>query len=172
MERTPDAVAVVCDGQQLTYQQLNCRANQLAHYLRAVGVRADVLVGLCVERSLEMMVGLLGILKAGGAYVPVDPEYPQERLRFIQSDTQAKVWLTQHSLAESLGEQKIPVICLDVDLQKIAQSETKNPENITTPQNLVYVIFTSGSTGRAKGVAVEHRQLLNYVQGIQEKVFS
>jgi amino acid adenylation domain-containing protein/non-ribosomal peptide synthase protein (TIGR01720 family) len=169
--RTPDAVAVVYENQQLTYQQLNGRANQLAHYLQTLGVGPDVLVGLCVERSLHTIVGLLGILKAGGAYLPLDPEYPQERLSFMLADTQAKVLLTQHPLAEKLGKHEIPVIYLDSDWHSIAQLDEKNLENTTTPKNLVYVIFTSGSTGRAKGVAIEHKQLLNYLHGIQEKLF-
>ena len=98
VERTPDAVAVVFENQQLTYQELNCRANQLAHYLQSLGVGADVLVGICVERSLEMVVGLLGILKAGGAYVPLDPDYPTERLSFMLEDAQVPVLLTQQQL--------------------------------------------------------------------------
>ncbi|MHC0062944.1 non-ribosomal peptide synthase/polyketide synthase [Nostoc sp. UIC 10890] len=171
VERNPDTVAVVFENQQLTYGELNCRANQLAHYLQSLGVGADVLVGICVERSLEMLVGLLGILKAGGAYVPLDPEYPQERLSFMLADTQAKVLLTQQPLAEKLGKHEIPVIYLDSDWEKIAQLDEKNLENTTTPKNLIYVIFTSGSTGRTKGVAIEHRQLLNYLDGIQERLF-
>ncbi|XWK89438.1 MAG: amino acid adenylation domain-containing protein [Phormidium sp.] len=167
----PDAVAVVFENQQLTYQELNHRANQLAHYLIELGVKADVLVGICVERSLEMIIGLWGILKAGGAYLPLDPDSPQERLNFILADTQAKVILTQNSLIEKFSKQEIPVISFDSHWQKTSQLNENNPENTTTPDNLIYVIFTSGSTGKAKGVAVEHKQLINYVQGIKERVF-
>ncbi|MFB2896610.1 amino acid adenylation domain-containing protein [Aerosakkonemataceae cyanobacterium BLCC-F50] len=168
---TPDAVAVVFENQQLTYQELNHRANQLAHYLIDLGVKPDVLVGICVERSLEMIVGVLGIMKAGGAYIPLDPDYPQERLNFILADTQAKVILTQNSLIEKFSDLENPVISFDSHWQKISQLNENNPENTTTPDNLIYVIFTSGSTGKSKGVAVEHKQLINYVQGIKERVF-
>ena len=172
VENTPNAVAVVFENQQLTYRQLNTRANQLAHYLKSLGIGKDVLVGLCVERSLHTIIGILGILKAGGAYVPLDPEYPQERLSFMLADSQAQVLLTQRLLVEKLGKHKIPVVYLDSDWQKIAQLDDNNLENTTTANNLIYAIFTSGSTGRAKGVAIEHRQLLNYLNGIQEKLFS
>ncbi|MEH2331115.1 amino acid adenylation domain-containing protein [Nostoc sp.] len=156
VERTPDAVAVVFEDQQLTYQQLNTRANQLAHYLRSLGVGADVLVGLCVERSLEMLVGLLGILKAGGAYLPLDPDYPIERLSFIVEDAQVRVLLTQQQLVESLPKHQARVVCLDIDWEKIAQNNESNLENTATPDNLGYVIYTSGSTGKPKGVLVNH----------------
>ncbi len=159
VERTPNAVAVVYENQQLTYQQLNCRANQLAHYLRSLGVGADVLVGLCVERSLEMVVGLLGILKAGGAYVPLDPEYPTERLSFMLEDAQVPVLLTQQQLVESLPNEA-RVVCLDSDWEKIAQKSESNPENTATPSNLAYVIYTSGSTGKPKGVLVNHSNVV------------
>ncbi|MEH1938080.1 MAG: amino acid adenylation domain-containing protein [Nostoc sp.] len=156
VERTPDAVAVVFGNQQLTYQQLNTRANQLAHYLRSLGVRADVLVGLCVERSLSMVVGLLGILKAGGAYLPLDPEYPQDRLSFMLEDAQVRVLVTQQQLVESLPKHQARVVCLDIDWEKIAQNNESNLENTATPDNLAYVIYTSGSTGKPKGVLVNH----------------
>ncbi len=155
VQRTPDAVAVVFGNQQLTYHQLNCRANHLAHYLQSLGVGADVLVGLCVERSLEMVVGLLGILKAGGAYVPLDPEYPTERLSFMLEDAQVSVLLTQQQLVESVPNQA-RVVCLDTDWEKIAQKSESNPKNTATPSNLAYVIYTSGSTGKPKGVLVNH----------------
>ncbi|MEH2068925.1 MAG: amino acid adenylation domain-containing protein [Nostoc sp.] len=157
---TPDAVAVVFGDRQLTYQQLNTRANQLAHYLRSLGVGADVLVGLCVERSLEMMVGLLGILKAGGAYLPLDPEYPQDRLSFMLEDAQVKVLLTQQQLIESLPKHQAHLVCLDTDWEKIAQNSHSNLENTATPSNLAYVIYTSGSTGKPKGVLVNHANVV------------
>ena len=172
VEKTPDAVAVVFEDQQLTYRELNTKANQLAHYLRKQGVRPEVLVGICVERSLEMIIGVLGILKAGGAYVPLDPDYPKERLAFMLEDTQATVILTQLKLVDGLPSTRSEVICLDVP-EHLA-SETKmpdtNPARVVTAENLAYVIYTSGSTGWPKGVAVEHRQIVNYVLGICERM--
>jgi amino acid adenylation domain-containing protein/thioester reductase-like protein len=155
-EQTPDAVAVVFEDQQLTYRQLNVRANQLAHYLQSLGVGAEVLVGVCMTRSLEMVVGLLGVLKAGGAYVPLDPAYPDERLAFMLDDSQASILLTQQHLVEQLGDRRIQTICLDRDWQIISQENPENPDSLTNPDNLAYVIYTSGSTGKPKGVAIEH----------------
>ncbi len=167
VQRTPDAVAVVFENQQLTYHQLNCRANQLAHYLQSLGVGADVLVGLCVERSLEMVVGLLGILKAGGAYVPLDPEYPTERLSFMLEDVQASVLLTQQQLLEKLPQHQAQVVCLDTDWQLISQSSQDNPITAVQATNLAYVIYTSGSTGQPKGVMLSHRNLCNHMFWMQ-----
>ncbi|MBE8992053.1 amino acid adenylation domain-containing protein, partial [Nostoc sp. LEGE 12450] len=161
VELTPDAVAVVFENQHLTYRELNSRANQLAHYLRSLGVKADVLVGICVERSLEMLVGLLGILKAGGAYVPLDPEYPQDRLRFMLEDAAVSVLLTQEKLVEKLQKHQAQVVCLDTDWHFISQLNQDNPITEVQVTNLVYVIYTSGSTGRPKGVMIEHRGLYN-----------
>ncbi|MEI2581295.1 amino acid adenylation domain-containing protein [Scytonema sp. PRP1] len=160
VEKTPNAVAVVFEDEQLTYQQLNNRANQLAHHLNTLGVGPDVLVGICMERSLEMVVGLLGILKAGGAYVPIDPAYPKERLTFILEDTQTPVMLTQEKLVNNLhlGSQ---VICLDSDWELIANNSQENPMCEATVDNLVYVIYTSGSTGKPKGVMIPHRGVCN-----------
>ncbi|MBE9059360.1 class I SAM-dependent methyltransferase, partial [Sphaerospermopsis sp. LEGE 08334] len=163
VEKTPDTLAVVFENQQLTYQQLNSQANQLAHYLQTLGVKPDVLVGICVERSLEMIVGLLGILKAGGAYVPLDPEYPQERLSFMLEDAQVSVLLTQKSLLNQLPldnrEKPYQVICLDENTFNLELTE--NPRQQNKPDNLAYVIYTSGSTGRPKGVMIEHRAIVN-----------
>ncbi|MDJ0499843.1 MAG: non-ribosomal peptide synthase/polyketide synthase [Nostocales cyanobacterium LE14-WE4] len=164
VERDPDAVAVVFEEQQLTYDELNCRANQLAQYLRSLGVSADVLVGLCVERSLEMIVGLLAILKAGGAYVPLDPEYPQERLSFILEDAQVKVLLTQQSLLDKLQSHQAQLVCLDEIWEKIVQNNQDNPTSGVTAFHLANVIYTSGSTGKPKGVMVEHKGLCNLAQ--------
>ncbi|MBD2520503.1 amino acid adenylation domain-containing protein, partial [Nostoc sp. FACHB-973] len=167
---TPDAVAVVFENQQLTYGELNSRANQLAHYLQSLGVSADVLVGICVERSLEMVVGLLGILKAGGAYVPLDPEYPTERLSFMLADTQVKVLLTQNKLVEFLGQHQARVVCLDTDWLLIKQANQDNLNSTASSENLSYVIYTSGSTGTPKGVSVTHQAVnrlvfnTNYIQ--------
>jgi amino acid adenylation domain-containing protein/non-ribosomal peptide synthase protein (TIGR01720 family) len=160
VEKTPNAVAVVYKDESLTYQQLNDRANQLAHYLQTLGVGAEVLVGICIERSLLMLVGLLGILKAGGAYLPLDPAYPQERLAFMLADAQVSVLLTQESLMTRLPPHQARVVCLDsVTFSTIAENL---PHTVTT-DNLAYVIYTSGSTGRPKGVQIEHRGLLNLV---------
>lgn len=156
VQRTPDAVAVVFAEEQLTYQELNIRANQLAHHLQQLGVKQEVLVGICVERSLNMVIGLLAILKAGGAYVPLDPNYPQERLAFILEDTQALVLLTQASLMAEMPPHKAQVISLDTDWHLIAQQSPENLSSQLTPDNLAYIIYTSGSTGRPKGVMIKH----------------
>jgi amino acid adenylation domain-containing protein len=163
VERTPGAVAVVFEGQQLTYQELNCRANQLAHYLQKLGVGPEVLVGICMERSLDLIVGLLGILKAGGAYVPLDPTYPLERLAFMLEDAQVPVLLTQEQLLDKLPTSWAQVICLDADWQLIEQENEENSDSYTTGDNLAYVIYTSGSTGQPKGVEIQHSGLVNLV---------
>ncbi|MEH2095023.1 amino acid adenylation domain-containing protein, partial [Nostoc sp.] len=168
VERTPDAVAVVFENQQLTYHQLNCRANQLAHYLRSLGVGADVLVGICVERSLEMVVGLLGILKAGGSYVPLDPEYPQDRLSFMLEDAQVSVLLSQQQLVEKLPEHQARVVCLDTDWQIIPQSNQQNPIVGVQASNLAYIIYTSGSTGKPKGAINTHLGICNRLLWMQQ----
>ncbi|MEG4594112.1 amino acid adenylation domain-containing protein [Microcoleus sp. F8_C2] len=157
VERTPDAVALVFKGKQLTYRELNAQANQLAHYLQGLGIGAEVLVGICVERSLEMIVGLLGVLKAGGAYLPLDPEYPQERLQFMLQDAQVLVLLTQKQLIDQLPEYQGKLICLDTDWHLIAKSSQGNPFANTLATNLAYAIYTSGSTGQPKGVIVPHQ---------------
>ncbi len=161
VERTPDAVAVVCDGQEVTYRELNRQANCLAHHLRTLGVGAETLVAICLERSLDMVVGLLGILKAGGAYVPLDPGYPKERLTFMLEDSQASVLLTQARLQAGLLVNRAQVVCLDTDWAGIAQQSQENPANGAAAENLAYVIYTSGSTGLPKGVAMSHRPLVN-----------
>jgi amino acid adenylation domain-containing protein len=158
---TPEAVAVIGDDQPLTYAALNARANQLAHYLRAQGVGPDVCVGLCVERSLELVVGVLGILKAGGAYVPLDPTYPPARLAFMLADAQVRVLVTQQRLVDRLPHSGTTRVCLDVDWPVIARQREDNPVSGVTADNLAYVIYTSGSTGTPKGVAMPHRCLWN-----------
>jgi len=157
VERTPDAVAVVFEGQQLTYRELNVKANQLAHYLRSIGVRPEVLVGICVERSFDMIVGILGILKAGGAYVPLDPTYPHERLAFMLEDSSVPVLLTQAQLVKSLPKHQARIVCLDTDWEIIERQSEANLISEVKLDNLAYVIYTSGSTGKPKGVAIEHR---------------
>ncbi|GAX45365.1 peptide synthetase [Tolypothrix sp. NIES-4075] len=164
VQTTPDTIAVVYENQQLTYHQLNARANQLAHYLQELGVGPEVLVGICAKRSLEMVVGLLGILKAGGAYVPLDPSYPPERLTYMLSDAQVSVLLTQQSIQQELLEhQANMVICLDADWEVIAQQSQDNFSSGVESENLAYVIYTSGSTGKPKGTAIVHRGLVNYL---------
>jgi aspartate racemase len=163
--RTPDAVALMYEEQQLTYRQLNALANQLAHYLRTLGVGSEVLVGIFVERSLEMVVGLLAILKAGGAYVPLDPTYPKERLAFMLQNSQPLVLLTQEFLITELPEHTAQVVCFDRDWQFIAQHSEENLNQTATTANLAYVIYTSGSTGKPKGVQVTHANLCHLRPG-------
>nr|WP_232106364.1 non-ribosomal peptide synthetase [Pseudomonas mendocina] len=153
---TPDAIALIDGEKELTYLELNQRANRLAHKLRESGVGPDVLVGIAVERSLEMVVGLLAILKAGGAYVPLDPEYPQERLAYMLDDSQAIVLLSQSTLLPRLPKD-LGVRALKLDQLALEQYSSANPPCLTVPENLAYSIYTSGSTGRPKGVLIEHR---------------
>jgi len=160
VETTPSAVAVVFGDQQLSYRELNTKANQLAHYLQTLGVKPEVLVGICVERSIEMVVGLLGILKAGGAYLPLDPAYPTARLAFMLEDAQVQVLLTQSSLKEGLPETQTQVVCLDVEAEMLSQYRSENLISGITPTNLAYVIYTSGSTGNPKGVAIGHSNVV------------
>jgi amino acid adenylation domain-containing protein len=169
VERSPDAVAVVFEDNQLTYRELNRRANQLAHYLRRLGVGPEILVGLCVERSLEMVVGLLGVLKAGGAYVPLDPAYPKERLAFMLQDAQVPVVLTQQRLAEGFGADGTTVVCLDGDWEAIAHASQDAPIGGATAANLAYVIYTSGSTGQPKGVQIMHGSVLNCLLAMRQR---
>ncbi len=160
VERTPDAIAVVFETQRLTYRELNDRANQLAQYLQTLGVKPEVMVGICVERSVEMIVGLLGILKAGGAYVPLDPAYPQDRIGYMLEDSQVSVLLTQQRLKADLPAHP-QVICLDTDWSKIANQPATELNSGVQADNLAYVIYTSGSTGKPKGVLVQHQGLCN-----------
>ncbi|KST68652.1 non-ribosomal peptide synthetase [Mastigocoleus testarum BC008] len=165
VEKTPDAVAVEFGSQKLTYAQLNAKANQLAHYLQTLGVEPEVLVGLCIERSLEMVVGLLGILKAGGAYVPLDPNYPPERLGYMLADSGVSILLTQQKLVDVLPKNSAKVICLDKD--PISTDITCNVSTKVSKvksDNLAYIIYTSGSTGKPKGVMIEHRSLVNFIE--------
>jgi amino acid adenylation domain-containing protein/non-ribosomal peptide synthase protein (TIGR01720 family) len=163
VERTPNAIALTFADTQLTYQHLNQRANQLAHYLHKLGVGPEVLVGLYVERSLEMVVGLLAVLKAGGAYVPLDPAYPQERIAFMLADAQVPVVLTQEHLLANLPNCPAQIVCID-HAELIEPQPQHNPVNHTKPENLAYVIYTSGSTGKPKGVMIAHRSLVNFTQ--------
>ncbi|MFN6571992.1 non-ribosomal peptide synthetase [Dendronalium sp. ChiSLP03b] len=157
VEKTPNAVAVVFDNQELTYQELNDRANQLAHYLQELGVKPEVIVGVCMKRSPEMLIALLAILKVGGAYVPLDPAYPQERLAFMLEDSQAKVLLIQSHLVELFAKSNLHVVCIDRDSDLLSQQSRENLLSEGKPNHLAYVIYTSGSTGVPKGVAIEHQ---------------
>lgn len=164
VRQTPDAAAVVFEQQCLTYGELNRRANQLAHYLKSFGIGSEVLVGLCVERSLEMIIGLLGVLKSGAAYVPLDPDYPLEHLSFMLGDVAAPVLLTTENLADKLQAQRTNVICLDRDADLISGQSEDNPESELTPDKLAYVMYTSGSTGVHKGVSVTHGNVVRLVK--------
>ncbi len=162
VEQTPEAVAVVYEGEQLSYEELNRRANQVAHYLREMGVGPEVKVGLCVGRGLEMVVGLLGVMKAGGAYLPLDANYPQERLAYMIEDAECNVTLATTAAEEKLRGLKTSVVNLDRDWGPIAQGSDDKPAVTVLSDNAAYIIYTSGSTGRPKGVEVGHRQLVNY----------
>jgi amino acid adenylation domain-containing protein len=178
VERTPEANAVEFDGKQLTYRELNSQANQLAHYLRRLGIGLEKLVGICIERSIETVVGLLGILKAGGAYVPLDPAYPRERLAFMLKDAQVSVLLTQEKLIEDIGwkviddssprspvpRPEMKLVCLDTNWETIHGETAQNIGSEVKPDNLAYVIYTSGSTGQPKGVAIEHRNTVAFLR--------
>lgn len=168
--RTPDKVATECDGASLSYQQLNARANQLAHHLQKLGVGPDVLVGVFMERSIEMLVALLGILKAGGAYVPLDPSFPKERLAYMVEDSRMSLLVTHRQ-----GDQKLParpevVLRLDSDWEEIAKHSDASPSVPNAdPKNLAYVLYTSGSTGKPKGVEIPHSALLNFALSMQRE---
>ena len=168
VERTPDRIALTFGNQHLTYAQLNARANQLAHYLRARGVGPEVPVAICMERCFEMIVALLGVLKAGGAYLPIDPAYPKERLAFVLENARAQVLLTMEPLRERMPGQGVRLVCLDADRESIACESCDNPPSLTVGGNLAYIIYTSGSTGQPKGVMVEHRGLSNTIKWLSQ----
>ncbi|HET7255904.1 MAG TPA: condensation domain-containing protein, partial [Xanthobacteraceae bacterium] len=161
--RTPDAIAVVFEDERLSYGELDARSSQLAHHLRALGVGPEVVVGLCIERSLAMLVGLLGILKAGGAYLPLDPDYPPERLAFMLADAGAPVLLTRSALRTHLPSHDAHIVCLDADWPAIARQPTTAPVTGLAPQHPAYVIYTSGSTGTPKGAVISHHGLVNHM---------
>jgi len=164
VEKSPAAIALICDDIHLTYQELNERANQLARYLRGLGVKNETLVGICTSRSVDMVVGMLAIFKAGGAYVPLDPSYPRERLSFILNDAQASVVITQSQHMTLFSEQAIHAICMDEDWWKIRQAPASTPVGNLSSEDLAYVIYTSGSTGNPKGVMISHTSLCNFVR--------
>jgi amino acid adenylation domain-containing protein len=165
----PQAAAVQFEGQSLTYAELDGRANQLASLLRKHGVKREVLVGLCIERSLEMVVALLGILKAGGAYVPLDPAYPGDRIKYVLDDAQVKVLITQASLLSSLPPTSAALVCLDPEWTALARESDEKVAAGASPENLAYVIYTSGSTGKPKGVQLEHCSVVNFLCSMQRE---
>lgn len=166
--QTPDAVALVMGEEQLTYQALNQRANQMAHYLRSLNLETEALVGVYMERSLDMIVGILGVLKAGGAYLPLDTVYPQDRLDFVLQDSGAPVLLTQAGLLGNLPALNLHTLCIDSEWEHIAQEATDNPDLRVVPDNLAYSIYTSGSTGRPKGVLISHDQVTRLFQATDD----
>ncbi|MBW4645647.1 MAG: amino acid adenylation domain-containing protein [Goleter apudmare HA4340-LM2] len=166
---TPDKVAVIFQNQQLTYRDLNEKANQLAHYLQSLGVGSETLVGICVERSLLTVIGLLAILKAGGAYVPLDPSYPSERLAFMLEDSQLPVLITQQHLSDKLTQHSAKIVALDSDGEAIACCSKENPINLVSSNNLAYTIYTSGSTGKPKGVQIIHAAVVNFLLSMQQE---
>ncbi|WP_181280581.1 non-ribosomal peptide synthetase [Aphanothece hegewaldii] len=170
VKKTPNAIAVIFENQQLTYLELNHKANQLAHYLQNLGVKPDVLVGICLERSLEMIIGILGILKAGGAYVPIDPTYPIDRQSFMLKDAQISILLTHSDVVEMQNFASVPnqIICLDQDWEIISQYSNLNPLSNVKSEDEVYIIYTSGSTGKPKGVINTHQGLINRLVWMQE----
>ena len=159
VEKTPETIAFVFDREQLTYRELNERANQLAHYLRFLNVAPEMLVGICLERSIEMIVGMLGILKAGGAFVPLDPSQPQERLAFILADTKVEVLLTSEKLVAGIPVPQSHLVYLDTEYENIATKSKNNFKSGVQSDNLAYTIYTSGSTGQPKGVMVNHQAI-------------
>jgi len=169
VDRTPENVAVVYEDRELTYRELDLRANRLAHYLQKQGVGPEVPVGLYMERSVEMVVGIYGIIKAGGAYVPFDPEYPSDRLAFMLEDTRVPVLLTQDHLTSNLPDHDAHVIRLDTDWGKVSREPSHRPPCETKADNLAYIIYTSGSTGKPKGVMNEHRGIVNRLFWMQDE---
>jgi amino acid adenylation domain-containing protein len=170
--RTPDAVAVISAGRCLTFLELDQHANQLARHLQQFGVRPEVLVGIAVERSVEMMVGLLAILKAGGAYVPIDPSYPVQRIALMIEDSDAPVILATERTRDCLAKTATPIISIDGDAAAIARNSTLPVSSAASVHNLAYVIYTSGSTGTPKGVMIEHRNVVNFFTGMDDAIGS
>ncbi len=168
--RTPDAVAVTYEDRCLSYGELDRRANQLAHYLRGLGVGPEIVVGLCVERSLDMVIGLLGILKAGGAYLPLDPSYPPERLGYMVADAAAPILVTQASLMEQLPRCDARLVRVDADREEIARQRQEMPASGTCAENLAYVIYTSGSTGKPKGAMIRHCAVVNLLFALRQRL--
>ncbi|MGH1392468.1 MAG: amino acid adenylation domain-containing protein [Trichormus sp.] len=170
VERTPDAVALVFGEECLTYRELNNKANQLAHYLQQLGVKPETTVGICLERSPEMLIGILGVLKAGGVYLPLDPTYPDERVRWILGDAQVGMILRKLTQRRRGAEEERRVVCWEGDGEVIALQSIENPISDVTAESLAYVIYTSGSTGKPKGVMIEQRSLTNLITALQQQL--
>ncbi|MFM9994463.1 MAG: MupA/Atu3671 family FMN-dependent luciferase-like monooxygenase [Phycisphaerales bacterium] len=168
--RTPDAIAVACRGERVTYADLNSRANRLAHFLRSLGVGPDARVGVCLERSIDLVTAIVAVHKAGGAYVPLDPAYPADRVRYVLDDADVGVLLTHEHLLDDLPRARARVVCLDADWAGIARHPDANPPPSARPENLAYLIYTSGSTGKPKGVMVEHRNAVNFFAAMDDRL--
>ena len=167
---TPDATAAVCGGEMLSYLELHVRANRLANRLRSLEVGPDVLVAVCLQRSVDMLVGVLAVLTAGGAYVPLDPQFPSERLAFMLEDSGAAVLITEELLLDVLPNRTLPVICLDRERSSLMTESPVSPATGVTPQNLAYVIYTSGSSGKPKGVEIAHRSVVNLLESMRRQL--
>ena len=170
--RTPEALALIYEDTELSFRELNERSNQLAHYLRGIGVGPESRVGLCMERSTEMLVALLAILKAGGAYVPLDATQPRTRLGFMLQDARVKVLVTQESMLSLLPAHEAQVVCVERDRERIANESAENPETEIAPENLAYIIYTSGSTGKPKGAMITHRSAVNLWQALRREIYA
>ncbi len=168
--QSPETTALIFKNEKVTYQELNDRANALAGHLRSLGVAPEVLVGVCVTRSIDMVASLLAVHKAGGAYVPIDPSYPRARIAFMLEDSKAPVVITQTAIAGELPDHGATVVCMDAEWKEMSSSDQDEPGKDVTPSNLAYVIYTSGSTGKPKGVMVEHRNVINFFAGMDERV--
>lgn len=169
--KQPDSAAVVIKDQMITFRELNRRANQLAHHLRDRRIGPENIVGLCCERSIEMIIGLLGILKSGAAYLPLDPFYPEERIAFMLEDAKVPVVVTQEALLDRFNESDTTIMCMDRDWPVIAQQPENNPDHMNTPENIAYVIYTSGTTGRPKGVMLNHKSPFHLAENLEEVVY-
>ena len=167
--RTPDAIAFEINDKTLSFRDLNERANRLAHQLRSMGVGPDTLVGICLQRSLDAPVAMLGILKAGGAYIPLDPDFPAERLAYYASDSKMTVVVAHHHLLDRLPKHDVRIVYMDKDAVTLARQPSTNPPNLTKPEHLVYVLYTSGSTGKPNGVAISHSALVNLLLSVQKE---
>ena len=167
VDRTPESTAVICAGKRLTYAQLNLRANQMAHHLRTLGAGPGSIIGICTDRSIDMVVGVLGILKTGGAYTPLDPHFPEDRIEFMLQDSSSGILITQSNIRERFGRFSGRIVCMDSDMdsdwEMISKEKYSNPTPLASPDDLAYVIYTSGSTGKPKGVQISHRALVNFL---------
>ncbi len=171
VEKTPNAIAACFGNKSITYEELNQKANKLANYLSDYDIQPDVFVGICIERSIEMLIALLGILKAGGAYLPLDPDYPDERLAYMIEETKISILITQQSLHAKLPQNNAKNIFIDTDWEKISNRDYRNPilKKEVKPENIAYIIFTSGSTGLPKGVQIPHRAVVNFLTSMADK---